>query len=453
MSFPSKPMIRVVVCFLLLSPILASAADKRPNIILIMADDLGVECLGSYGGLSYKTPHLDKIASEGLRFTHAYSQPLCTNTRIQIMTGKYNNRNWKFFGILDPKEKTFGHDMQQAGYDTCIVGKWQLHSYDPPEYPGAQKRRGTGMKIENAGFDHHLTWHIGHTEDKGSRYADPRLARNGDIIDFEGKYGPDIFVNEIETYLDTKKSTEKPFFLYYSMALPHWPMVPTPKSPDWKDPGLRHSEDTKHFKDMVEYMDQSIGKIVQKVDDLKLAEETLIIFYSDNGTHLKITSQTKDGPVKGGKGMTTNAGTHVPMIVRWTGEIQPGVNNDLIDSTDFRPTLVEAANSQLRQEESIDGISFLPILKGQERPKPRRIIFSHYDPRPGWDKDQFTKIRFARTKRYKLYGDGSMFDIRKDELEERSLSTVNDSERMTADRKRLKRVLEKMPNLDPAPRD
>lgn len=426
---------------------------KRPNIILIMADDLGVECLGSYGGLSYQTPHLDRLAAEGLRFTHAYAQPLCTNTRIQLMTGKYNNRNWLYFGILDPKEQTFGHDMQRAGYDTCIVGKWQLHSYDPPDYPGAAKRRGTGMRIEKAGFDHHLTWHIGHTEDKGSRYADPRLARNGKIIDFEGQYGPDLFVSEIETYLEQKRDSKKPFFLYYSMALPHWPMVPTPHSNDWKAPALRHHEDTKYFKDMVEYMDLCVGKIVLQVDKLGLAEETLILFYSDNGTHLKITSQTEAGLVKGGKGMTTNAGTHVPFIARWKDHIQPGVNNDLIDSTDFRPTLVEAADSQIKDTTDIDGISFFPILLGQERPTPRRTIFSHYDPRPGWDKDQFTKIRFVRTKRYKLYGDGRIYDIPSDELEQQPIAIDDQSEKIAAVRERLQRLLDKMPNPDALPRD
>ena len=151
--------------------------------------------------------------------------------------------------------------------------------------------------------------------------------------------------------------------------------------------------------------------------------------------------------------MTTNAGTHVPFIARWKDHIQPGVNNDLIDSTDFRPTLVEAADSQIKDTTDIDGISFFPILLGQERPTPRRTIFSHYDPRPGWDKDQFTKIRFVRTKRYKLYGDGRIYDIPSDDLEQQPIAIDDQSEKIAAVRERLQRLLDKMPNPDALPRD
>ena len=124
------------------APLLAS---DRPNIVLIMADDIGVEGIGSYGGTSYRTPAIDRLTAQGIRFRHAYSQPLCTNTRVQLMTGRYNNRNWTYFGTLDPKAKTIGHYMQAAGYHTCIAGKWQLQSYDPPSYPGSHLRRGKGI--------------------------------------------------------------------------------------------------------------------------------------------------------------------------------------------------------------------------------------------------------------------------------------------------------------------
>ena len=137
--------------------------QRKQNIILILADDLGFECLGCYGGKSYNTPNLDAMAASGTQFTHAYALPLCTPTRTQIMTGKYNFRNWKAFGILDPNEKTFGHYMQHAGYKTCITGKWQLWSYNPPSFE--PEWRGQGMLPENAGFDEVLLWHAGHTED------------------------------------------------------------------------------------------------------------------------------------------------------------------------------------------------------------------------------------------------------------------------------------------------
>ena len=424
----------------------SAESDKRPNIILIMADDIGVEGLGCYGGTSYRTPSLDRMASQGLRFTHAYAQPLCTNTRIQLMTGLYNNRNWLYFGILDPKVKTIGHYMSDAGYQTCIAGKWQLQSYDPPDYPGAEKRRGTGMQVWDAGFEEYCLWHTGHTEIKGSRYADPVILQNGKFRDdLKGRYGPDVWVEYINDYIERRCNDDQPFFVYYPMALPHWPMVPTPDSPEWKDPSRRNEESVDYFKDMAEYMDKCVGRIVQKVDDLGIGEETLIIFFSDNGTHLKVTSQTKAGPVAGGKGETTDAGTHVPLIVRWTGQIKPGVNRDLIDSTDFLPTVRDAAERLLPESVTIDGRSFYPQLLGQKG-KPRDWVFCHFDPRPGWDKDRFRLKRFARDKRFKLYDDGQLFDIPNDPLEQKPILAADDSKKAARARIRLHAVLKSMPN-------
>ncbi|MBC8290820.1 MAG: sulfatase-like hydrolase/transferase [Planctomycetes bacterium] len=430
----------------------AAKKSGRPNIILIMADDVGVEGLGCYGGTSYRTPKLDQLATEGLRFAHAYAQPLCTNTRIQLMTGLYNNRNWKYFGILDPKAKTIGHWMSEAGYKTCIAGKWQLQSYDPPDYPGSAKRRDTGMKVDKAGFDEYCLWHTGHTEVKGSRYADPVILENGKFRkNLKGKYGPDIWVDYINGYLERNQKSEKPFFIYYPMALPHWPMVPTPDSPEWKDPSTRNREEVRFVKDMIEYMDKAVGKIVTKVDDLGLAEDTLILFFSDNGTHLKVTSQTKTGPVAGGKGEMTDAGTHVPFIARWKGKIESGVNDDLIDSTDFLPTVLETADRSVPESVRLDGRSFFPQLMGKKG-TPREWTFCHFDPRPGWDKDRFRLRRWARGKRYKLYGDGRLIDIPNDQLEKKPISLAEASPKVRSIAIRLQAVLDSMPSPPTSPR-
>ena len=435
-------------CLLALSlpwqPALQGAvAAEKPNVILILADDIGIEGLGCYGGTSYQTPALDQLARDGLRFTQAYAQPLCTNTRVQLMTGLYNHRNWIAFGLLDPQALTIGHWMSSAGYQTCIAGKWQLQSYDPPTYPGAVQRRGRGMRVEDAGFHEYCLWHTGHTEMKGSRYANPVINQNGQFRrDLAGKYGPDIWVNYINGFIDRHR--EEPFFVYYSMALPHWPMVPTPDSPAWQDPQRRNEEDVRYFKDMAEYMDKCVGKIVQHVDEAGLAENTLILFFSDNGTHLKVTSQTRSGPVSGGKGKTTDAGTRVPLIARWPQHIQPGVSHDLIDSTDLLPTMMDAAGAPLPEHFPIDGRSFYPQLMGQPG-TPREWIFCHFDPRPGWDKDRFRLQRFARTARYKLYADGSFFDVPADPLETKSIATGQGAPAAEAARALLKQVF---PQID-----
>ena len=426
---------------------------KPPNIVLIMADDLGVEGIGCYGGTSYRTPAIDRLANQGVRFNHAYARPLCTNTRVQLMTGLYNNRNWRYFGILDPRAKTIGHFMQDAGYNTCIAGKWQLQSYDPPSYPGSHLRRGQGMKVTDAGFDEYSLFHSWHTEDKGSRFADPTIYENGKLIqEIEGKYGPDHWVEFINDFIQRKQDNEKPFFVYYAMALPHRPFVPTPDSTDWQNQAAHASEDTRYFPDMVEYMDKCVGRVVKQVDDLGLAENTLVIFYSDNGTHRRITSQTINGPVVGGKGRTTDAGTHVPLIVRWTGQIQPSLNNNLVDSTDFLPTCMEAAGQPVSHEAELDGLSFYAQLFGDSS-QIRPWVFCHYDPRPGWDKDQFRKIRFARDKRHKLYGDGKLYDIPNDKLEQQPILARDDTEASRSARELLAAVLREMPNPDPTPRD
>ena len=440
----------LVAVFTLGATALLPAAD-RPNIVLIMADDIGVEGIGSYGGTSYRTPAIDRLTTQGIQFRHAYSQPLCTNTRIQLMTGRYNNRNWTYFGTMDPKAKTIGHYMQEAGYHTCIAGKWQLQSYDPPSYPGAHLRRGKGMKVTDAGFDEYSLFHSWHTEDKGLRFARPTTFENGKLLkDQKGKYGPDHWVDFINDFIRRKKDSDKPFFVYYAMALPHRPFVPTPASKDWNNGTPLENEDTRYFQDMVEYMDKCVGRVVKQIDNLGLSKKTLVIFYSDNGTHRKITSQTTRGPVVGGKGRTTDAGTHVPLVVRWPGRVQPGLNDNLVDSTDFLPTILEAAKRPIPAQAKLDGISFYPQLLNRPT-EPRPWVFCHYDPRPGWDKDQFRKIRFARDKRFKLYGNGKLYDVPNDKLEQRPIT--QDTPASRAARQRLAAVLKAQPNPDPAPRD
>ena len=418
---------------------LACTGSDRPNVILILADDLGMESVEDYGGVEYKTPRMSQLAREGLRFTHAYAQPLCTNTRVQLMTGIYNHRNWIAFGILDPQAVTFGHAMQAAGYETCIVGKWQLQSYDPPDFPGAEKRRSLGMQVNQAGFDEYCLWHTGHTEVKGSRYAAPVINQNGKMLeDTDGKYGPDIWTDYLCQYVT--REHDKPFFVYYPMALPHNPFSPTPASKAWQDPERRFEDDPVYFGDMVQYTDRLLGRIVDAVDHAGIGKETLILFFSDNGTNQKVVVETKKGPVQGGKGLTIDDAVHVPFYARWTGKIAPGVNENLIDSTDFFPTILEAAGKTVPPQSKLDGISFFPQLLGQPG-KTRDWVFFHYDPRPGWDKHKFQLSRFIQTKKYKLYANGQLFDLEHDRLEQEAIYTERDTRTTAQVRRKLQAVL------------
>ncbi|MEM7387462.1 MAG: sulfatase-like hydrolase/transferase [Verrucomicrobiota bacterium] len=270
---PCLSLLGRLTVFLALTTILAA---KPVNVVLIMADDMGYECVKSNGSTSYQTPHLDRLAREGCRFEHCYSQPLCTPSRVQIMTGKYNFRNYEEFGYLNPKEKTFGHLLKDAGYATCIVGKWQLNglAYDLPGFDD-------GTRPLKAGFDESCLWQVTQGRSKGERYANPLIETNGKIVDRDKEaYGPDVFCNYACDFIERNK--ERPFFVYYPMVLPHEPFVATPDSPEWKG-GRRNKKEPRFFADMIAYTDKMAGRIASRLEILGLAENTLFIFTADNG--------------------------------------------------------------------------------------------------------------------------------------------------------------------------
>lgn len=446
LGLSSRRLTGFVSCGLLLlafaSVAYAQSQPQPKNIVLIMADDVGIECFGCYGGEDYQTPRIDALAASGLRFSHAYSQPLCTPTRLEIMTGRENHRNWMYFGILPPQEKTFGHMMQQFGYETCIAGKWQLQSYDPPDFPNADRRRGKGMHPRDAGFSEYSLFHALHTEDKGSRYANPTFLRNGKLHTVDGAYGEDLSVEFILDFMSRNKA--KPMFVYYPMALPHWPMVPTPISKAWQDPEQRLDESTAYFPDMVEYMDELVGRLVDGIEKLGLREDTLVLFYSDNGTDRRITSTFAGREVQGGKNTTAQTGIRVPLIANWPGKIKPRVTRDLVEAADFVPTLAELAGKSVPEPWQIDGFSFAPTLFRSDLSAARDWAFFWYDPRPGWDKDKFSRSIFALDHNYKLFGDGRMYDIAGTNLREQPIDVNSLTPKQTAAREQLQRVIDKM---------
>jgi arylsulfatase A len=385
-------------CLLSLGSTLFSA---QPNVILIMADDFGYECVTANGGESYQTPHLDRLAASGMRFEHCHSQPLCTPTRVQLMTGKYNVRNYLKFGTLMRTETTFGHLLKKAGYATGICGKWQLgHEKDAPQH---------------FGFDEALLWQ--HTR-RPPRYANPGLELNGKEKEYpEGSYGPDL-VNDFALDFVTRHQ-EKPFFLYYPMILTHDPYQPTPDSPDW-DPKIRSEakqRDGKHFAEMVTYMDKLIGRLDAKLDELGIRDNTLLLFTGDNGTGKSATSRFKGADFPGGKGSTTHSGHHVPLIVSWPAVIKQGqVNRDLITCTDFLATFCAVAGTPA--PDGIDGVSFLPQLQGKPG-TPREAIYMWYSPRQS--KDLAVK-ELAFDHHHKLYRTGELYDLQSDPHEKTPLN-------------------------------
>ena len=432
-------------------------ADNQPNIILIMSDDLGYEVIGANGGTSYATPRLDRMAEEGMRFTEAHVMPLCTPSRLALMTGKYNFRNYIGFGLIKPDEVTFGHLFSDAGYNTCIAGKWQLYSYNPPDE--SPEMRNKGQQIEDAGFDEYSVWHAHHTENKGSRYKNPIIYENGKYRDdTEGKYGEDVFCDYIIDYIRRKKDDDKPFFAYWPMAATHKPHEPTPDSPEWDDfdpPSNRTlggktwaeiedgswDDDPRFYKDMVEYHDKVIGRLLDYLDEQGLSENTLVIYLGDNGTPDDVCSMVfEHNEICGGKGKTNDRGTHVPLICRQPGTIPAGsVNRDMVEATDYLPTMMEAAGLDFPDDYFIDGKSFYPQLTGEEG-NPREWMFFHFEPMNARSSVRARRIRFVRDDHWKLYETGEMHNMWTDLDEVRPIYEGDDTEEVAEARTRLRPI-------------
>lgn len=404
MKYLSRPF-SLVILFLAfyLTPLFLRG--QKTNIILIMADDLGLEMLGCYGNTEQLTPNLDRLASTGMQFENCFSTPLCTPSRVQLMTGKYNHRNYIGFGLLDPKEITFAHMLKQAGYKTGITGKWQLLGNARQRQLAGGK---TGSLPHQAGFDEYCLWQV---DTLGSRYKNPVVYTNklNSSVLLENEYGPDVFNRFALDFIETHRN--EPFFLYYPMCLTHAPFEPTPISSAYET----GKEDPKYFRDMVKYMDHLVGNVIDKLTEQGLLENTLLIFIGDNGTDRTISFEVNGVQRKGEKGSSKKGGIHVPMIVSWEKHIKPGSKTSaLIDFTDFVPTFLEVADAKTSVK--LDGFSFLPILTGQKS-NVRDWVFCHYDPNWG----NFTPKTFAFDERWKVYSSGEIYDIKTDPDEKKSL--------------------------------
>ncbi|MDD7985112.1 sulfatase-like hydrolase/transferase [Lentisphaera marina] len=361
-----------MLCFRIL------ATDEKPNIVLIMADDMGYECLSSNGSQDYNTPELDKLAAKGMRFEQCFANPICTPSRVKIMTGLYNKRNFTRFGVLDRSQTTFAHQLKKAGYATAIAGKWQLgKEKDAPQH---------------FGFDQACLWQHFRPKVKpgtsfDSRFPNPQLEINGEVVDYKnGEYGPDVCADFICDFMETNK--EKPFFVYYPMILTHCPFDATPDSVTWdpKSPGSKTYKgpgDDKqkkiHFRDMVQYADKIVGKIITKLEALGLRDNTIVIFTGDNGTDSPIKTQWNDREVVGKKGRVLDEGTRVPFIVNWPGKISPKVQDkELVEFSDIMPTLCEISGAPLPENYPEDGLSLWPVLSGEGSRDKKQIYIWYF---------------------------------------------------------------------------
>ena len=354
-------------------------ANDQPNIILIMADDMGYEALSSNGSESCKSPNLDKLAAKGVRFTNCFSNPICTPSRIKLMTGQYNVRNYVKFGWLDREQTTFAHQLKAAGYATAIAGKWQLgRDKDTPQH---------------FGFEQSCLWQhtrSGRSNEDGKnidrRFVNPQLEFNGVEKDFtNGEYGPQVCTDFICDFID--KNKKKPFLVYYPMILTHCPFDPTPDSTDWDPKRLGsttykgdRNDPQRHFRDMVAYADKAVGQIVSQLGKSGVRDNTLIIFTGDNGTDTPIVTPWNGKKVVGGKGTMSDTGTRVPLIVNWPAGIRKAgrVVDDLVEFTDVFPTICEVTTAKLPKNHPGDGASIVPVLRNQAGARKKDWVYIWY---------------------------------------------------------------------------
>ena len=367
---------------------------------------MGYEALSVNGSESCKSPNLDKLADQGVRFTNCFANPLCTPSRAKIMTGQYNVRNYVNFGLLDRGQTTFAHQLKAAGYKTCIAGKWQLGKQtDSPQH---------------FGFEQSCLWQhtrSGRSKENGKnidrRFVNPLLEFNGKEKDYvNGEYGPQVCTDFVCDFIDRNK--EKPFLVYYPMILTHCPFDPTPDSTDWDPKRLGsttykgdRNNPQRHFRDMVAYADKIVGQIVAQLEKSGVRENTLLIFTGDNGTDKPIVTSWNGTKVAGGKGSMTDAGTRVPLIASWPAGIkQPGrVVDDLVEFCDLMPTLCEVTGADLPPNYPGDGSSIVPVLQDNASARKKDWIYIWYSRSGHSDQGQV----MVRNKQYSLLAktDGS----------------------------------------------
>jgi len=424
----------VAVALLLWAANVAVAAQTsdgtaRPNILLIMADDLGCETLGCYGGTSYKTPNLDRLAGTGMRLTHCYSMPVCHPTRVCLLTGRYPFRlghpRWGSFPKAAEKQ-TLAHVLKRAGYATAVAGKWQLAMLkDDLDQP------------HRMGFDTYCLfgWH------EGPRYHQPLIWQDGKTRhDVRDRYGPDVYCEFLIEFMERHR--DRPFLAYYPMALCH-DVTDDIGAPVPFGPKGRYD----NYAEMMEATDACVGRLVDALERLGIRDRTLVLFTGDNGTPQRmiitavngkllrapVVSQLGDVLVPGGKGKLTDGGTRVPLIANWPTVIGAGqVVDDLVDFSDFLPTLAELGHADLPKDVRIDGQSFAVSLR--QRPGPRRT----------WAFSERGKNRWVRTQQWKLYDDGRLFDMQADPQEQRPISANELSADAAAERVKLRAALQSL---------
>jgi arylsulfatase A-like enzyme len=382
------------------------AEPSRPNVVVILSDDQGWGDVAVHGNKDLETPNLDVLWREGARFEHFYVSPVCSPTRAEFLTGRYHPRGGVYSTSaggerLDLDEHTIAETFQAAAYATAAFGKWHNGS----QYPYHPLARG---------FDEYYGFPSGHW----GHYFSPKLEHNGELVRGEGYIVDDLTDHALE-FIESHR--DQPFFAYLPYNTPHSPM----QVPDrfyerfadaeirmtGQDPDREDVSKTRAALAMCENIDWNVGRILAKLEDLDLAENTIVIYFSDNGPN----GWRWNGGLRGTKGSTDEGGVRVPFFIRWPGRIPAGMQvTDIAGAIDLLPTLADVAGIPVDGDKALDGVSLKPLLLGSTEPWPDRMIFSHWNDRVS-----------VRTPRYRLDHQGRLYDITIDPGQEMNISDAN----------------------------
>lgn len=416
---------------------------QSPNILYIFADDIGYEALNCYGGLDFKTPRLNQMAKEGIRFSRAHTTPVCTPSRVSMHTGRHVPRH-QHIGVLPvhkgtnqkvdfTKHPTYAQTFRSNGYFTATTGKWQLATLEV--WPA---------HVRNAGFDHWCVWQIWKDGAKTLRHWNPTFNRDGKVLKgIEDQFGPDVLKDYVIEQMQVATKAGKPFLIVHNELLPHYPVIDTPAD--------RLQNRKASLGNMIHYLDKLVGDLLDEVEKLGIRDNTYVIFMGDNGTletdfknphqnrpgEKPHTRHTTEGLVNGGKNQLNDAGSHVPLIVWGPKEIPAGaVCEDLVDIVDIFPTFCQLAGMDLPEEVALDGRSIAAQIHGKPGLKRDWV---HHQLRPGAN---------VFDGQYRLHADGKLIDARNLPVEK--MADENDSEAGKA-KQRLSKIMEAIGKSGPVP--
>ena len=407
---------------------------RKLNFVFFLIDDMGWKDLGCYGSTFYETPNIDRLAREGMRFTDAYAAcPVCSPTRASIVAGKYPARlgitQWiggpneptPYRHYLPLEEVTIAEALKEAGYATGFVGKWHLA---PPGQDNI-----ADFYPDHQGFDVNIG---GDSSGAPPTYFWPyEKKRRLDTLPpggQEGEYLTDRLTGESLKFLEANR--DKPFLLYLSHYAVHTPIEAKPvliekyqtkagDLPKTEEPKFvtmygryktRQAQDNPVYAGMVQSVDESVGRVLKKLDELGVADSTAIIFMSDNGGLSTVPREgpTCNLPLRAGKGWLYEGGIREPMLIKWPGVVRPGsVCSEPVTSTDFYPTMLQMAGLPLKPKQHVDGVSLVPLLKGDGKLK-RQAIYWHYPHYHGSGNKPSAAVRAGDYKLIEWYEDNSV---------------------------------------------